>query len=331
MKRLLLRGLLLAAPFLVIAASIRVIDPFDYFGPSRVLGDRVKELTAGKLYYALWKVHQFKQNPSSRILLGDSRMDLLNLETIRSATGQRYFDFAYGGGTPIEAVDTYWLASRMVHLDEVYLEMGIINFNSYQNLNRVPEVVSMDSKPLLYLSNRVVLRAAWLSVYVALTGDTIKLEAPSLDREGFWRFQIDEAVPQVMHQYDFPVSLAKELEAMAADCRRNGTKLVILIPPSHVDIQAKISALGRDADVARFKAFAATLGTVYDFEFPNALTSDSSRFRDPFHLKDSDEIVREVWGPEHPFARRVPPLVPTTFPETAPAVPRPSSRSQPPR
>jgi hypothetical protein len=308
MKRLLLRGLILVAPFLIIAAFVVVVDPYDYFGLTRVVSDRVKELTSGKLHYAMWKVHQFKQHPSSRILLGDSRMAGLSTQTIRAVTGEQYFNFAYGGGTPSEAIDTYWLASKITHLDAVYLEMGIINFNSYQNLNRVPEVISMDANPLMYLTNRLVVRAAFLASYVALTGDTVSVETPSMSPEDFWRFQVNEAVPQVLHQYAYPTVIAQRLDELADDCRRNGTRFVVVIPPTHTDVQQKVSASGRDADVARFKRFATSLGTVYDFDYPNALTADRSKFSDPFHVNNSDEIVREIWGSQHLYARRIPAL-----------------------
>lgn len=306
MRRLLLRGALLAAPFLLLAAFVAIVDPFDYFGPSRVLSDAVKRDTAGRLHYPLLKVHQFRREPVSRILLGDSRMFLLDVGSIEAVSGERYFNFAYGGGTLTEAVKTYWLASRTIHLDAVYLEMGLINFNAYQNLDRVSEVEAMDGKPLMYLSNRLVVHAAILAAYVAATGAKVNLEAPPMEPAAFWRFQIDQALPQALHLYAYPNDVAEQLRAMAADCRKNGTRLVIVIPPTHIDVQEKTAQLGRTSELARFREFAATLGAVYDFDYPNALTADRSKFSDPLHLTNSDEIVRNIWGAEQRYVRVTP-------------------------
>src|ERR1035437_4317057 len=135
-----MRGLILAAPFMVLGAFVVVIDPYMYFDVSHLVPAQVKAGTAGKLHYALYKVQEFRRAPKRNLLLGDSRMAGFSTDQIRSLTGNDYFNFAYGGGTPTESIDTYWLAARMTKLDAVYIEMGIINFNAYQNLDRVPEV-----------------------------------------------------------------------------------------------------------------------------------------------------------------------------------------------
>lgn len=306
MRRLLTRAAILAAPFLLIVALVVVVDPYNYFGISHLVSDQIKESTAGKLHYALWKVQKFKRSPTSRLLLGDSRMAAVSTSEIRSVAGDEYFNFAYGGGTLTEAIDTYWLASSIISLDAVYLEMGLINFNAYQTLNRVAEVRSIEANPLIYLSNRLVVRAAFLAAYVALTGNPVNVESPSLDRDDFWRFQVDESLPQLLHRYSYPVAVAKRLKEVAEDCKRRGTRFVIVIPPTHVDVQAKVHALGRDDDQARFKDFAAALGPGFDFDYQNELTSARSGFSDPFHLRNNDEIIQEVWGKRHRYSRRTP-------------------------
>lgn len=305
-RRLLGRGLLLAVPFLLVALLVFVVDPFEYFGTSRVISHDAKARTSGKLHYALWKFSQYERNPASRILLGDSRMDLVDTTMLRQVTGQRYFNFAYGGGTLLEAIDTYWLASRMVRLDAVYLEMGLINFNEYQSLNRVPEARQLAANPILYLTSRMVVRASVLAAYADLSGRPVHIETPALDRVRFWRFQVDESIPQLLHRYAYPTATARRLQEMAADCRQNGTRLVIIVPPSHVDVQRKTTALGRAADLERFKAFARTLGDVYDFDYPNVLTMDADQFSDPFHLRSDSLLIQDVWGSSPRFARRSP-------------------------
>src|SRR5450631_1031271 len=176
MRRLLTRAALLAAPFLLVAAFVFAVDPYDYFGSSHWVSDAVKENTAGKLHYALWKVQKFRRAPAHRILLGDSRMADFNTATIRSLTGEDFFNFAYGGGTIEESIDTYWIASSITRLDAVYIDMGLVNFNEYQTLNRVAEIRSIESNPLMYLSNRLVMQAALLAAYVAATGRQVNLE-----------------------------------------------------------------------------------------------------------------------------------------------------------
>jgi hypothetical protein len=306
MRRLLTRAALLAAPFLLVAAFVFAVDPYDYFGRSHWVSDAVKESTAGELHYALWKVQKFRRAPAHRILLGDSRMADLSTATIRSLTGEEYFNFAYGGGTIEESIDTYWLASSITRLDAVYIDMGLVNFNEYQTLNRVAEIRSIEANPLIYLSNRLVMRAAFLAAYVAATGRQVNVEASTRTPEEFWKYQVEESMPQLLHRYAYPVDIAKRLQAVAADCKLRGTRFVIIIPPEHVDLLAQIHALGRDEDQERFKKFAATLGTVFDFDYPNDLTRSRAAFGDPFHFRDNNELIEEVWGGRIRYARRSP-------------------------
>jgi hypothetical protein len=306
MKRMLGRGALFALPFILLTMFVGIVDPFDCLGFSNLVSDEVKSKVAKPLHNPLWKLRKFEQSPVSRIILGDSSMASINTAEIRAVTGQEYFNFAYGGGTLIEAMDTYWIAAARIHLDSVYIGIGLINFNEYQNLDRVPEAQRMVANPLMYLTNRIVVGAAFVSAYTALTGKFVDIGVPEMSREAFWRNQIDESLPQLVHEYSFPSNVAARLELVAADCRRRGTRLVIVIPPTHVELQSKIVALGRGPADGQFKAFVATLGTVYDLDYPNAFTADRANFSDPFHTKTDDMIIQEVWGNRHLYSRRTP-------------------------
>jgi len=307
MIRLLKRLMLFAAPFLVLTVFVGVVDPFDCLGVSNLVPDSVKSAVAEPLHNPLWKVEKFEQAPVSRLILGDSSMASINVNELHSVTGQEYFNFAYGGGTLAEALDTYWFAAARIHLDAVYLGVGLINFNEYQNLNRVPEAEAMVASPLKYLTNRIVVGAAFLSAYTALTGKSENLGLPPMSRAAFWRHQIDESLPQLLHEYRYPKTIAAQLESVAADCRRRGTRLVIVIPPTQVELQAKIVALGRDADQTRFKVFVAGLGAVYDLDYSNPFTEERTNFSDPFHTVNDHMIIEEVWGNRGQFSHHTSP------------------------
>jgi hypothetical protein len=307
MRRLLLRAALFFLPFILLTAFVAAVDPFDCLGLSGLVSEPVKSASAEPLHNALWKVQKFRRSPVSRLILGDSSMASIKTDEIRSLTGQDYFNFAYGGGTLIEAIDTYWYAAANTHLDAVYLGVGIINFNEYLNLDRVPEAEAMVANPVKYLTNRIVVAAAFISTYSAFTGRSVSLGTPAMSHDAFWQKQINESLMQLLHEYRYPDAVAARLESMAADCRRHGTQLIIIIPPTHVELQTKVVALGRGGDVDRFKAFVATLGTVYDLDYPNAFTSVRENFSDPFHTTTDDMLVREVWGDARRFSRRTPP------------------------
>lgn len=303
MKHLLIRAALLAAPFVLIAALVALVDPFDYFRASPLIDDTIKLDTARDLQYPLWKLQRYRHAPVSRLILGDSSMASLDEGEIREVSGVQYFNFAYGSGTVAEAIETYWLASSMTHLDAVYIGIGLVNFNGYQHLDRVTEADAISKNPLLYLSNRLVVRAAFLAAYAALTGSHPELPDEHMTRDEVWRVQLDQGLPEFLARYQFPKEAAAGLQRVAEDCKRHGTRFVIVIPPTNLELQRKIYALGRGADFERMKAFVATLGTVYDFDYPNEFTANRDNFGDPFHTLNDHEVIAEVWGGRLRYAR----------------------------
>jgi hypothetical protein len=302
MQRLLTKALLLAAPFILIAAIVLIIDPYDHFGRSETVGDVFKEGPAKKLQPVLWKVERYRRARVSRLILGDSSMASFDEDEIRTVTGERYFNFAYGGGTLPEFIDLYWMASSMTHLDAVYVGIGFINFNEYRNLDRVNEAKAISKSPLLYLSNRLVVRAAFQSAFDALTRKPMDFRGRRMSQDEIWRVQLG-GLPGFLDPYRYPAEAAAGLRQVAEDCDRNGTRFVIIIPPTNVELQQKTAALGRGADVERFKAFVATLGAVYDFDYPNEFTANRDNFRDPFHAADDHQVIREVWGGQLQYSR----------------------------
>jgi|HubBroStandDraft_6_1064221.scaffolds.fasta_scaffold411065_2 hypothetical protein len=303
MGRFLSRAALFVLPFVVLALAIGVIDPFDCLGASSLVPEAAKAAAAEPLHNPLWKIVKFSRHPASRIILGDSSVGALDVGQLHALTGDDYFNLSYGGGTLAESIDTYWLAAAKVHLDAVYIGIGLINFNEYQNLNRVPEAQELATHPLKYLTNRIVLGAAFSAVYLQLTGRTAALETPPMTRAQFWQYQLDEAMPQLLHRYRYPEEFAKKLLAIAADCRAHGTKLVVIVPPIHVDLQEKIVALGRGPDDVRFRAFIRQLGTVCDMDYANAFTENRDNFSDPFHTYSDATLIAEVWGHRGEFSR----------------------------
>jgi hypothetical protein len=162
----------------------------------------------------------------------------------------------------------------------------------------------MAASPLRYLTNRIVLGAAFISAYSALTGKAVNLRVPPMSREAYWYYQIDEALPQLMHEFKYPSAIAAQFERIAADCRKHDIQLTIAIPANDVELQSKIISLGHGADEPLFKLFVADLGTVNDLGHPNVFAADRRNFTDPFHTVNDHVINQEVWGNQRLFSHQ---------------------------
>ena len=90
-------------------------------------------------------------------------------------------------------------------------------------------------------------------------------------------------------------------------CEANNIKLILFIPPTHVDLQQKIKHY-KLADMNRkFKSDLASIGDLYDFDYPNQYTRDPENFSDPFHfgIKIKNIVQEELFNEMPNVARFV--------------------------
>ena len=305
LRRFVRRGLLFCVPFVLYAAFIVAVDPFEYFDVSHLVDSHYKQLTAAKLHYPLWRTIHFRRDPKPNIVLGDSRMDQMKAPDIEAVSGEPWFNFAYGGGTVPELVETFWFATRTTKLERVTIGLSLVNMNAFQNKDRFPESQSMLANPLLYAINRVVLRAAVLGARSQLTGQEFRPEQPNMDRETFWRFQLGEAIATHYGRYRYSEEYLDKLREIARHCAENGIELTFVIPPTNVENQAKVAEFGLTETAATFDRDIHALGKVIDFDFPNDFTRDRDNFADPVHLRDGKMLAEAIWGtPPVPDMRR---------------------------
>ncbi|NNL66452.1 MAG: hypothetical protein HKP30_09435 [Myxococcales bacterium] len=288
------KGVIFVVPFLLYAAFLVVIDPFTYFNVSHVIDHENKRETAGKLHYALWKSLVFRHDPRPNVFFGDSRMALFRVSIAEELTGEPFYNFSYGAGTIPEMVDTFWFADQHVELERVFFGIGIINYNVFQSMNRVVDSNAILGNPLLYLTNRIVSKAAFYAVAAQLTGSPADIEKPPLAQEAFWRYQLGEPTTANFGLYKRPTEYLARLREVAEYCAEQGIAFTIVIPPSHVDLQAKVAEFDMQEEYDRFLEDMRSLGRVIDFNFPNPFTRDRANFSDPYHFQGANPRLVEA-------------------------------------
>lgn len=297
MRRFLAKALLLVFPFAVYFLVVIVVDPFGHFGVSTIAPAR-KERVASRMHYPLWRAHEFARSPQPRIVLGDSRMDHLPLEEVEQLTGTKPFNFSFGGGTIAEAVAAFWFAAQRARLEEVTFGLSFFNFNARESMNRFDEAQLAVEDPRFYLINRAVARGTFALLLDAVRPAPENPEAPPMSPDEFWRYQLDVGAHRLYSKYVYPDNYERDLSRIAAYCSEHEIKLVFVIPPSHVELQAKVGEFGLDEEQRRFREFLTRLGPTIDFDLPTDLTRDRTKFGDPFHPspKARVDFVREIWS-----------------------------------
>ncbi len=282
LKTLLLKLGLFLAPVCLCAALIVLIDPYNYFGLSHFINDDIKLNTSQRLDYCLWKSLEFRKRPADSILLGDSRMYNLDVRLINKATGRSYYNFAYGGGTLPEIIDTFWYATSLTKLKNVYI--GLKN-------------------PAIYFINHNVVKSCGYNLYAQYLDRDIPLGQPAMDLQAFWELQLGPSTKNFYSSYSYPSKYIVELRKISDYCRLNDIKLSLIMFPTHTDLQRKVGEYGLSAAERIFRRDLERLGTVYDFDYDNEYTSNRANFTDPYHYRDPQLIIDEVWGGKRRYGR----------------------------
>lgn len=269
-----------------------VVDPFER---SRLLDLGLpREKVASVVDYQIHKILRFQRAPKPVIILGDSRAELLLDEHFAALGRDDVFNFACGGGTLYEAIDTFWLAAEATRLRQVVIGVPFSLYNEGNRLNRIPTArqVSRDL-PSYYLSP-LVTKASLLVLATAATGRTFTSELPPMSRDAFWQYQLGPGADLHCRRWSRPQVLLARLEAVARHCRENDIELYFFLPPLHQELRDLLPANGLAAEYDRYKVELARLGRVLDYDLPGPLTGDAANFDDPHHF--NRQVARRLAG-----------------------------------
>src|SRR4030042_6405618 len=133
MRNFIVRLLFFLFPFPIYIGIVILIDPFNYFAVSDFISQDSKWFTSKNIHSQLYKLLEYRNLKSTKIIFGDSRSVILDTDHIKQLTGNDIYNFSYGGGTLIEIIETFWFATRLQQLEEVYIG---INFNLYNDFEK---------------------------------------------------------------------------------------------------------------------------------------------------------------------------------------------------
>jgi hypothetical protein len=295
LRRFILKALALAGPFLVVAAMIVVIDPYNFWRVSRAIPDDIKIKTSIALNPCIWRMIEYRRSPRPNILLGDSRMGALSQDEVSGVSKQPYANLYYGGASLNEMIDTFWYAASLTKLQNVYMGINFTLYNDYNYTARTETVQALFDNPLLYFTNRSVLKAAYYNAQMALGGTDPKIGVPTVNRDLFWQQTLSSGY---YRQYVYPVRYRKRLRSIADYCRKNSIRLHFIIFPQHIDMQARISHFHLQDEYDKYKRELAEFGATYDYDYKNELTINANDYRDPIHFtpRVTSVLIREIWS-----------------------------------
>ena len=291
MKKKPILPIIASAILVVYIAAIVVIDPYNYFN-TRIVSQDVKIRIAFPLNERLFRIIEYKQNPSPNILIGDSRIQNLSPVNIKKVTNETYFNFGYGGCTLPELIDSFWFATKYQKLKNVCIGISFDMYNRYNNTDYFKGALKSSSM-FNYIFNITNFKVIYYIIKDAFSKEKIVLGIPKItDMDLFWQEKMNEQTDKFYKVYKYPDEFYHELRKIQAYCNENNINFIFFIPPTYIELQQKISEFSLTKECQRFLDDIKSLSKVYDFNYDSEFTRNKDNFFDPFHSKrDLDTIL----------------------------------------
>lgn len=310
LKKLIIKLCILITPILIWILILVQVDPFNYFNSSNILSQETEHQTARKLNSLLYNSLWFKNNPTPNIIIGDSRIKRLPIDEIKKISGDNYFILHSNAAKLNEIIDLFWLSSKYSNLENVILGVNFNLFNQYAYSNRVNEVEQMFKNPLMYIFNGNVLEVTIKAIISHFSEVNIpnisrnimlkrELNGKSFkDKEIWWQYNLSTVAKNQYSRYKYPKDLIIRLREVKKYCLENNINLTLLNVPHHKEFRQQVIDFNLTEEENKFKQEIKKIGTVIDYDFPNAITNCRRCFTDPIHTNDSISLlmVKEIFN-----------------------------------
>jgi len=125
-----------------------------------------KEKISLKAHYPLWKMSNYPKDTATTLILGDSRALALKDKYWQQLKVDEAYNFAYGGATIHEIVDTVEYLKKSPKVKTLIIGIQLRSFSPLfkKGMNRVPEAIRLLDDPVQYYSNGFVTEVSWQQV-----------------------------------------------------------------------------------------------------------------------------------------------------------------------
>jgi hypothetical protein len=282
-----------------------IVDPYN-FNMFFKLGIE-KENISKPMNYRLYSLAKFNSKPRTNIVLGDSRGLSLKEEYFEKAGAGNWSNMSIGGGSLYEEIDLFYYIIDKVKLKTVVFLIPFNIYNDNQRRNEIPNTIATIESPFRYYISTFITRVSLLILYSNITGYDLEIGKPNMTKEEFWRYQLGpNETGNVYSQWSYPKNLIGQLYNVRTICKQRGINMIILLPPTHVDLQLILNDYGLEKEYIQYKRNLSFIAPVIDYDFPNDLTSNRNLFNDPYHYVDEigRSIVFEILGKHCQYCRK---------------------------
>lgn len=305
-NKLIVRIGLFSIPLILWMVLVVLIDPFNYFGLSNYISDKIKQENVRPINNLLYRSFEFKHKPCPNILIGDSRTGQLPVEYIEKLTDNNYAQLSTNAAKLNEIVDMFWLANSITELEEVTIGINFSMYNYYGYQDRVAIVNAMLKNPFLYIFNKNIVEAMLIAIKATFF-DYKTSSKPPMNEADFWEWTIKNKSRHWYGKYKYPSERIRNmLIEMDEYAYKNDIQLTFFITPHHEEFREKLKMYQLEEEEQLFKEDLKKLhAKVIDFDYKNDFTMDRQNFRDPIHysIEAGEILAQEIWLENYKYGK----------------------------
>jgi hypothetical protein len=164
---------------------------------------------------------------------------------------------------PIDMIETF-CTQRICKPKAAYFD----NFNLYNDFERnngVEQARSIMKNMFSYSFSKVVFKTMVQNIKKQYFVKDFTLGEPDMNRDEFWKYQLNSMGIRFYQKYKHPDQYLKQLTEIADYCKANDIELVFFMPPTHVELQQRITdfKLEKDYNHRRYSTSASIITWMY--------------------------------------------------------------------
>lgn len=291
MRKFILKLTLFSLPFVLWFGLVAWVDPFNFFQNNSPTELALRESEIRPLNSMLFNMIKYKNAPCEVVFIGDSRTRVISDSLYSEITHEPTFNLYSNKAKLNEMIDLFWFAERFKKLKKVYFGINFNLFNTYAFGSRSKSNSELCSSPLKYITNRAVGEATGMLLHIfSMPGE----KKPN--QVDFWKYNLETKANDFYSKYDFPEEAVEQLLEVSKFCAEYNIELTFVIVPHVSSMQKKVPLFHLEQEELNFKHTISGIANTVDYDYNNAVTSDTTNFGDPIHFKKhiGELIAREL-------------------------------------
>lgn len=272
-----------------------LVDPYNANRTFDVGVD--KRSTCSMLSYYDWILARYQHERAPTVMVGDSRLGLFEEELLSGVADERVMNLAAGGARWKEVLSMAHFVLATSTPGRMVVQLNVDMLNGTWRGDRVKSAADRLEDPLQYYLNPVVSRASLAVLLALVLGGMEVSESPPMNKSQFWQWQLDNLHRVAYLNWTPPLEALRELTTLISLANSKGVEILVVMMPVHSDLRSKLDALGYKDENDSVRAAIREIAPLLDFDRDSNLTTDRSRFSDPFHLEEQDRsVLLEIFG-----------------------------------